>query len=109
MNTIFEDDDIPISNFINKKNKKHLKGKICLGLCCINNGLRKFKDENGKKQEIFCSRGTPRSHFTVDRAKSLAIQNIQDISKLVDWNIKHDINHLRLSSDMFPHMNDKMT
>jgi UV damage endonuclease UvdE len=107
MNIIIDDE--PISSFINKKNKKHLKGKICLGLCCINNGLRKFKDENGKKQEIFCSRSTPRSHFTVDRVKSLAIQNIKDISKLVDWNVKHNINHLRLSSDMFPHFTDAVT
>jgi UV DNA damage endonuclease len=88
----------------------HLKGKICLGLCCINNTLRTFKDPvTGKKTEIFCSRGTPRSHFTVERAKSLALQNIADISKLVDWNCKNNINHLRLSSDMFPHFTDAET
>jgi UV DNA damage endonuclease len=109
MNTIILDEDIPISSFINKKNKKHLKGKICLGLCCINNGLRKFKDENGKKKEIFCSRSTVRANFSVEKVKNLAIQNIQDISKLVDWNVKHGINHLRLSSDMFPHFTDRET
>jgi UV DNA damage endonuclease len=112
MNPIIDDDDIPISNFVNARkrvSKNSLKGKVCLGLCCINNGLRKFKDHNGKKQEIFCSRGTPRSHFTVERAKSLALLNIADISKLVDWNIDNGINHLRLSSDIFPHFTDKET
>ena len=88
----------------------HLKGKICLGLCCINNTLRTYKDPiTKKKMEVFCSRGTPRSHFTVERAKDLALKNIADISKLVEWNCKNNINHLRLSSDMFPHFTDPET
>ncbi len=80
-----------------------IKGKIGLGLCCINNGLRNTKNP------VFCSRSCVRRTFTVERAKQLALQNVQDISKLIEYNIKNKINHLRLSSDMFPHFTDNET
>lgn len=71
---------------------------IRLGLCCINTRLR----EKG----IFCSRTTPRSHYTVKKAKELALQNIADIIKMVEWNSEKGIQCLRLSSDIFPHYTD---
>lgn len=75
--------------------------QIQLGLCCINNQLR--------KKGIFCSRTTTRKNFSVERAQSLALQNVVDISKLVDWNYRNNIYSLRLSSDMFPHFTDTET
>jgi UV DNA damage endonuclease len=85
------------------------RGKIHLGLCCINNGLRNTRDSTNKKVEIFCSRSMPRRTYSVERAKQLSLLNIADITKLVDWNLKNNIHHLRLSSDMFPHFTDKET
>jgi UV DNA damage endonuclease len=74
---------------------------IRLGLCCLNTDLR--------KKGIFCSRTTPRSHFTVDRAKSLALQNLADADTMMRWNRAHGISHFRLSSDIFPHYTDTET
>jgi UV DNA damage endonuclease len=77
------------------------KGRVRLGLCCINNRLR--------KKGIFCSRSTIRKTFSVERAMDLALKNIQDIKPLVEWNEKNKINVFRLSSDMFPHFTDTET
>ena len=71
---------------------------IRLGLCCINNELR--------KKGVFCSRTMIRKNFTVEKAKSLALQNIEDIITLCEWNHRHHISVLRLSSDIFPHFTD---
>lgn len=75
--------------------------KINLGLVCINTVLR--------EKNIFCSRSCVRRNFTVEKAKSLAMSNISDIAKLLEWNFSHGIKCLRLSSDMFPHFTDKDT
>jgi UV DNA damage endonuclease len=77
--------------------------KIHLGLCCINTELRALKEP------IFCSRSLIRRTFTVEKAKELAIQNVRYIVPLIKWNVKNDIHHLRLSSDMFPHYTDLET
>lgn len=76
----------------------NIDGQIRLGLCCINNTLRKKK--------IFCSRTMIRRNFTVEKAQKLALQNCSDICKLIEWNEKNGIKHLRLSSDIFPHFTD---
>lgn len=81
----------------------NLRGKISLGLCCINTELR------DQKAPIFCSRSMIRRTFTVDKAMKLSIQNVNDISKMIVWNSQNGINHLRLSSDMFPHFTDPET
>jgi len=57
--------------------------KIKLGLCCINNELR----EKG----IFCSRTMTRNNFTVEKAKELALKNIEDIYPIVKYNDYHRI------------------
>lgn len=74
---------------------------IRFGLCCINNHLR--------QQDIFCSRSTIRKTFTVPRAKELANKNLNDLMTILKWNTEYGIHHYRLSSDMFPHINDKET
>lgn len=75
--------------------------KIQLGLCCINNILR--------KDGIFCSRTTPRSHFTVERAQEMVRKNIRDIVPIARWNYQNRIYCLRLSSDILPHYTDTET
>lgn len=74
---------------------------IRLGLCCINTTLR--------KKDIFNSRTTIRRCFTVEKAKTLALQNIKDITPMVQWNHEHNIHVFRLSSDIFPHFTDTET
>jgi len=83
---------------------KCIKGQISLGLCCINQSLR-----DDKKNPVFCNRSMIRRTFTVEKAKELALKNVGDISKLIEWNSNNKIDHLRLSSDMFPHFTDKET
>lgn len=82
---------------------KSLKGRLQLGLCCINTKLRE------QKPPIFCSRTMIRKNFTVSNAKKLAIQNVIDIVALIEWNEKNNIKCLRLSSDIFPHFTDTET
>lgn len=77
------------------------KSRISLGLCCINNTLR--------KKGIFCSRSMIRKNFTVEKAQEYSLKNIQDIYKIVEWNYNNNINHLRISSEIFPHFTDKET
>lgn len=72
---------------------------IRFGLCCINNHLR--------DKDIFCSRTAQRKTFTVEKAKKLASKNLEDLMKILTWNNEFGIHHYRLSSDMFPRMNDK--
>ncbi len=74
---------------------------IRLGLCCINTELR--------KKNIFCSRTLIRSTFTVEKAKELALKNIEDLGKLAEWNAKNNIFVFRISSDIFPHFTDEKT
>lgn len=99
------DDTVSISVLKEARQNKNIR----LGLCCINNQLRHPEKKPGEKKKpepIFCSRGCIRDTFTVERAKEQAIQNIKDILPLVEWNQGHGINHLRLSSEMFPHFTD---
>lgn len=74
---------------------------IRFGLCCINNYLR--------KKEVFCSRTVIRKNFTPEKAINLAQSNLNDLMSILRWNNEFGIHHYRLSSDMFPHFNDKET
>ena len=91
--------------------------QINLGLCCINNSLRSdgrdwllssglIQKRPRAKVEIFCSRSTPRSHYTLESAKTKALDNTRDLLYLLQWNHQHNIKHLRISSDMFPRFTD---
>lgn len=77
------------------------EANVRFGLCCINSYLR--------KKDVFCSRTVTRKNFTVEKAKDLAFKNLQDLMSILKWNNEYGIHHYRLSSDMFPHMNDKET
>ena len=77
--------------------------QISLGLCCINTTLRK------QKPPVFCSRTCIRKIYSVERAQSLALQNIQDIITMIEWNEIHKIRCFRLNSNIFPHFTDPQT
>lgn len=81
-------------------NKYILLYRIRLGLCCINTILR------AQKPPVFCSRTVIRKNFTVDKAQSLALQNVKDLSTMIEWNEKNQISLFRISSDIFPHFTD---
>ena len=74
---------------------------IRLGLCCLNTKLRE------QKPSVFMSRTTIRKNYSVEKAKKLTLENIQDMYKMVDWNIKHNIHVFRLSSNIFPRFTDR--
>ena len=79
------------------------KCDIDLGLCCINTVLRK------QKPSVFANR-TCRLKTALEKGvkyvQNLAIQNISDVLKILDWNYEYGIRSYRLSSDMFPHINN---
>jgi len=79
-----------------------LRGKISLGLCCINETLRQ-----NKKNPVFCGRTCIRKNFTVDLAKERGLQNVKDIKKLIEWNRDNGIRCLRIGSDLLPHFTDR--
>ena len=73
---------------------------IQLGLCCINTELRK------QKPTVFVNRTCrlkTAQEKGLDHVKSLAIQNLKDLLKILDWCYDHGIKSYRMSSDMFPH------
>jgi UV DNA damage endonuclease len=78
-----------------------LRPAIRLGLCCINSELR--------EKDIFCSRTMPRRTFSVDRARELALRNLDDAVRMMEWNAAHGIHVFRLSSDILPHFTDPET
>jgi UV DNA damage endonuclease len=80
-----------------------LRGRLNLGLCCINTILRT------QKPSVFCSRHVKQENYTVEKAKELALQNVKDIIPLIEWNQLHGIRCLRLSSDIFPHFTNPET
>jgi UV DNA damage endonuclease len=87
--------DIPIGIPTNFPSKN-----IRLGLCCINTILRK------QKPPVFCSRNLIKRTWTLEKAQSLALQNIADIGKMIEWNSNNHISLLRISSDIFPRFTD---
>lgn len=73
-----------------------------LGYCCINIGINKGKR---KKDHIFINRGMIKKTFDssgLTYVSELSIKNINDLQKIIEWNIKNDIFVYRMSSDMFP-------
>lgn len=99
------DDTVSIHALKEARRNKNIR----LGLCCINNQLRNPEKEPSAKKKpepIFCSRGCIRETFSVSRAKEQAIQNVNDIFPMIEWNERNGIQHLRLSSEMFPHFTD---
>lgn len=68
-----------------------------VGYACINLSLQVDK--------IVTNRGMIRKTFTergATYASELALKNVQDLLKVVDWNLEHGFRLFRMSSDLFP-------
>ncbi|MDD4931748.1 MAG: UV DNA damage repair endonuclease UvsE [Candidatus Colwellbacteria bacterium] len=78
-----------------------LRGKMSLGLCCINETLRNHKPP------VFCGRTCIRKNFTVELAQERGLQNVKDIKTMIEWNRDNGIRCLRIGSDLMPHFTDK--
>jgi len=68
-----------------------------VGYACINLSLQ--------AEKITTTRGMIKKTFTekgVQYASQLALQNVQDLLKIVDWNLKNGFRLFRITSDLFP-------
>lgn len=72
-----------------------------LGYACINNELAEqaIQVNRSMMKKTFVAKG-------IGFASSLALKNVSDLAKLIDWNVAHDIMLYRMSSDMFPWMSE---
>lgn len=68
-----------------------------VGYCCINTQLNKQKVLTGRtmRQATFEERG-------IKHASTLALQNAQDLVKILKWNHEHHITLFRIGSGIFP-------
>lgn len=72
-----------------------------LGYCCINLSLR--------DQGITINRGMVKKTWLTQGIKyagELAELNLKDLCKILEWNVAHDIQVYRMSSDIFPWMSE---
>ncbi|RYF47831.1 MAG: UV DNA damage repair endonuclease UvsE, partial [Cytophagaceae bacterium] len=67
------------------------------GYACINLSLQvdKITSNRGMIKKTFTERG-------VAYASELALKNVQDLLKIVDWNLENGFRLFRISSDIFP-------
>ena len=72
-----------------------------IGYACINTTLAESK--------IHVNRSMVRRTFLekgIDHASKLALKNVSDLEKVIDWNISNRLLLYRMSSDMFPWMSE---
>ena len=73
-----------------------------IGYCCINISINEGKK---KKEQITVNRGMTKKTFEtkgLGYVSELAMQNINDLEKIIQWNVRNNIFVYRMSSDMFP-------
>lgn len=73
-----------------------------LGYCCINMELQ-------ATEKITCNRTMVKKTFDqkgLPYASELALKNMQDLLKILEWNQRRGITLFRMSSDMFPWMSE---
>jgi UV DNA damage endonuclease len=73
-----------------------------IGYCCINISINSGRS---KKDQISVNRGMVKKTFEskgLNYVSELAIKNIDDFKKILEWNLKNDIYVYRMSSDMIP-------
>ena len=70
---------------------------VNVGYACINLSLQvdKIMTNRGMIKKTFVEKG-------VAYASELALKNVQDLLKIVDWNLAHGFGLFRISSDLFP-------
>lgn len=68
-----------------------------VGYACINLSLQAVKvtTNRGMIKKTFVEKGPA-------YASELALRNVQDLLKIVDWNLEHGFRLFRISSDLFP-------
>lgn len=72
------------------------------GYCCINTTLQKSDKVTTNRSMIkrtFAAKG-------INYASELALQNVKDLVKIINWNNRNGIKLFRISSDMFPWMSE---
>ena len=72
------------------------------GYCCINTTLQKSDKITTNRSMIkktFSERG-------IEYASELALANVKDLVKIINWNNRQGIKLFRISSDMFPWMSE---
>ncbi len=73
-----------------------------IGYCCINLSINEGRK---KKDFISVNRGMTKKTFEskgLTYVSELAIKNLEDCKRILQWNIENDIKVYRMSSDMFP-------
>src|SRR5689334_15402223 len=72
-----------------------------LGYACINNTLAAQGIQVNRMmiKKTFLEKGIP-------YAAELALKNVTDLARVIDWNIANNISFYRMSSDMFPWMSE---
>ena len=71
------------------------------GYACINQGFSSLP----KSQRITTNRTMIKRTFHdrgIEYASELALQNLRDLRKILEWNLEHDIYFFRISSDIVP-------
>ena len=71
------------------------------GYACINMGF----STRPKSKRITTNRSMIRKTFDergINYASELALQNVEDLHRILHWNLANDIYFYRLSSDIFP-------
>lgn len=75
--------------------------KTQLGYCCINLSLA--------DQGVTANRGMIKATFAtkgISYASELALKNLRDLHKILEWNLKNEIFVYRISSHIFPWMSE---
>ena len=75
-----------------------------LGYACLNTVLR------AADPPVFCSRTCRIATLKqngLQYAKDLALQNVRDLKKMIEWNEENGIRFMRVSSEMFPFASHK--
>lgn len=72
-----------------------------IGYACINTTLAREKVQVNRSmiKKTFLERG-------ISYASELALKNVKDLERIVDWNIRNKLLLYRMSSDMFPWMSE---
>lgn len=72
------------------------------GYCCINLSL---SEGVSKKDRVTTNRSMVKRTFLdrgLEYVSELALQNVKDLKKIIQWNVDNNILMYRMSSDMFP-------
>lgn len=84
--------------------KKVLKGSVRLGYPCVNLSLKNAKCMKKVTQKTLLGFTDQKKGYSILKGKS--DENLDGLSKIVDWNYKNHINFYRIYSDLFTHVSN---